>query len=101
MITRKIKIGKFFDSHSRSIQNIAHHIQSKNDGVISEGGGVCMSFFGTQPNVLQRNEIQTEKDVESKIYGMKIYGIYGIMFFILIFLICKMFFSVPGCVFLY
>ena len=40
-----------------------------------------MSFFGTQPNVLQRNEIQTEKDVESKIYGMKIYGIYGIMFF--------------------
>ena len=49
MITRKIKIGKFFYSHSRSIQIIAHHIQSKKHGVISEGGGVCMSFFVTGP----------------------------------------------------
>ena len=38
MITRKKKIGNFFYSHSRSIQNIAHHIQSKKEGVISEGG---------------------------------------------------------------
>ena len=52
MITRKIKIGNFFYSHSRSIQNIAHHMQSLFDGVISErgaGGGACMSFFVTQP----------------------------------------------------
>ena len=39
MITRKIKIGKFFYSLPRSIQNIAHHFQSLFDGVISEGGG--------------------------------------------------------------
>ena len=50
MITRKIKIGFFFYSFPRSIQNIAHHSQSLFDGVISEGGGVCMSFFVTQPN---------------------------------------------------
>ena len=37
--SRKKKIGFFFYSHPRSIQNIAHHIQSKKDGVISEGGG--------------------------------------------------------------
>ena len=51
MITRKIKIGKFLYSLSRSIQNIAHHSESFFDGVISEGkgGGVCMSFFVTQP----------------------------------------------------
>ena len=40
MITLKIKIGNFFYSHSRSIQNTAHHIQSKKDGVISEGNDV-------------------------------------------------------------
>ena len=45
----------FFYSHSRSIQNIAHHIQSKKDGVISEGGGVRMSFFVTQPKVNKDN----------------------------------------------
>ena len=45
MITRKIKIGNFFYSLPRSIQSIAHHFQSLFDGVISEGGGVCMSFF--------------------------------------------------------
>ena len=36
MITQKIKIGNFFYSHSRSIQNIAHHIQSLFDGVITQ-----------------------------------------------------------------
>ena len=49
MITLKMKIEIFFYSLSRSIQNIAHHLQSLFDGVISEGGGVCMSFFVTQP----------------------------------------------------
>ena len=41
MITRKIKIGIFFYSHSRSIQNIAHHIQSKKRGSFLKG----MSFL--------------------------------------------------------
>ena len=49
MITRKIKIGNFFYSLSRSIQNIAHHSQSLFDGVISEGGGVCMSLSRKKP----------------------------------------------------
>ena len=43
------KIGNFFFSHPRSIQNIAHHIQSKKEGVISGGGGLhvllCDSVF--------------------------------------------------------
>ena len=39
MITRKIKIGNFFNNFSRSIQNIAHHLQSLFDGVTFEGGG--------------------------------------------------------------
>ena len=39
MITRKIKIGEFFNHFYRSIQNIAPHSQSLFDGVISEGGG--------------------------------------------------------------
>ena len=50
MITRKIKIGNFFNHFSRSIQNIAHHLQSLFDGVISEGEGVCISFFVNKPN---------------------------------------------------
>ena len=50
MITRKIKIGNFFYSHSRSIQNIAHHLQSLFDGVISERGNICMSFFVNKPS---------------------------------------------------
>ena len=52
MIARKKKIGIFFYSLPRSIQNIAHHIQSKKDGVISEGGwGVCMSLSGKKPKL--------------------------------------------------
>ena len=39
MITRKIKMGKKFDYHFHSIQNIAHHSQSLFDGDTSEGGG--------------------------------------------------------------
>ena len=35
-----MKIGNFFYSFSRSIQNIAHHSQSLFNGVISEGGGM-------------------------------------------------------------
>ena len=53
MITRKIKIGKKIYSHSRSIQNIAHHIQSLFDVVISErgGGSACPSLWHSQgPN---------------------------------------------------
>ena len=51
MITRKIKIGKKFYSCFRSIQNIAHHLQSLFDGVISERGGVgsaCPSLWHSQ-----------------------------------------------------
>ena len=60
MITRKIKIGIFFYSPSRSIQNIAHHIQSKKDGVISEGlhvllcdsANLCINHY-VFPNVFK------------------------------------------------
>ena len=52
MITRKIKIGNFLNNFSRSIQNIAHHLQSLFDGVISEGMSF-MSLFVTQPTSLK------------------------------------------------
>ena len=44
MITRKIKIGKFFDSCFRSFQNIAHHLQSLFDRGHFWGGGVCTLY---------------------------------------------------------
>ena len=56
MITQKIKSREFFYYFSRSIQNIAHHLQSKKDRVISEGGGgVCMPFFANKPNILHHS----------------------------------------------
>ena len=67
MITRKIKIGNFF-YHFHSIQNIAHHSQSLFDGVISEGGGVCMSFFVNKPcAVIEKNNRGCGCDTHNRI----------------------------------
>ena len=71
MITRKIKIGEFFYYYSHSIQNIAHHSQSLFDGVISEGGGVCMSFVNKPMRVLVHYSGPDNQIVEEAPHGIR------------------------------